>query len=180
VRALPLGVALVLAFARAGAPVAAKPAHVAPRLSIKAPTDGSRVSEGRIRVVVVGEGGDGPGLFTLALDGTLVDTTGKVGGTFTTLSVLPGRQTEVFVHVDAGEHELRLTQAADPDNAGAPQEPAVVRFTAVSGGGGAGTLALAAVLAAGALGSVVAVRRRASAAGAAPLEDRRGDGPGAA
>lgn len=138
-------------------------AHVAPRLRIASPEDGARVSGSTVRVVVVGEGGDGPGLFSLALDGVLVDTNGTVGGTFTTLAVRPGEQTVVDVPVGPGEHELRLVQAADPDNAGAPQEPVVHRFTVTSeGGGGAVVLVLAALVVAGTLGTVVAVRRRAA------------------
>jgi hypothetical protein len=175
--------AVPLAFVLATWPVASPAnAHVSPRLRIAAPEDGSRVSEGRLRVIVVGEGGDGAGLFTLALDGTLVDTTGKVGGTFTTLSVLPGRQTELFVHVGPGEHELRLSQAPDTDNTAPPQGPVTVRFTAVSGGGGTGMLVLAGVVLAGAVGGVVAVRRRAgvTAAGEGRPGDRPGAGPDAA
>jgi hypothetical protein len=168
--------ALLLAFAFVATPAAA---HVSPRLRVAAPEDGARVSAGTVRVVVVGEGGDGAGLFTMTLDGTLVDTTGKVGGTFTTLSVPAGGQTVVKVHVAPGEHEIRLAQAADPDNSGAPQPPVQVRFTAVDEGGGAGMLVLVAVVVAVAAAAVVGVRRRAIAEAAAPPGDRPAGGPAA-
>lgn len=136
-------------------------AHVAPRLRIAAPPDGARLAGSNVRVVIVGEGGDGPGLFALSLDGVLVDVNGKVGGTFTTLSVLPGQQTVVNVPVRPGDHELTLTQAPDPDNAGAPQAPVVTRFTVTSGGGGgAWMIAVAALVVSAGAGVYVAIRRR--------------------
>ena len=144
-------------------------AHVAPRLRIAEPADGARLSGGIVRVVVVGEGGDGPGLFALALDGVLVDANGKVGGPFTTLSVLPGKQTVVNVPVTTGEHELRLTQAPDPDNVGVPQGTVVTRFTVTAaGGGGAWLIAVAALVVSAGAGVLVAIRRRRAEA-APPL-----------
>lgn len=136
-------------------------AHIAPRLRIAAPADGARLSGSTVRVVIVGEGGDGPGLFALSLDGVLVDVNGKVGGQFTTLSVLPGQQTVVNVPVRPGDHTLTLTQAPDPDNAGAPQEPVVTRFTVMSGGGGgAWLIGVAALVVSAGAGVLVAIRRR--------------------
>jgi hypothetical protein len=147
----------------AAAPAAARPAHVAPRLRIASPDDGARVFGTTLRVVVVGEGGDGPGLFSLALDGVLVDTTGKVGGTFTTLSVRPNEQTVINVPITAGDHELRLAQASDPDNTGAGQPPVVHRITVEKdSGGNAWMLGVAALVVACAAGVLVAVRRRAA------------------
>lgn len=139
-------------------------AHVSPRVRVASPEEGAVVYGTDIRVVLVAEGGDGPGLFTMSLDGALVDATGRVGGTFTTLSVLPNEQTAITVPMSEGEHELRVTQRPDPDS---PEIPPVVvrrfRVVAEAPGGGAGLmLGLALLVVAGAVGAVVAVRRKAA------------------
>lgn len=163
-RRAPALLTLLALLAVAGLPASA---HVAPRLRIASPEDGARVYGDTVRVVVAGEGGDGPGLFTLALDGTLVDATGKVGGTFTTLSVQPGGQTVLNVPVTPGEHELRLVQPADPD-AGTREREVVTRFTVTADAPGNGLVPVLAVLVvAGGVVAAVAVRRRAAAAGSA-------------
>ena len=154
------------------------PAHVPARLRIASPAEDARVVGATVRVVVVGEFGDSPGVFALTLDGTPVDATGKLNGTFTSISVAPQTQTAIVVAVTPGAHELVLTPARDVDST----SPAIVRrfrVEADEGGGGGIAFVLAAVVVAAGVGSVVAVRRRASAAGAEPPGDRPAAGPAA-
>jgi hypothetical protein len=152
------------------------PAHVPARLRIASPAEDARVIGGTVRVVVVGENGDSPNVFALTLDGTPVDATGKLNGTFTSISVAPQTQTAIVVPVAPGSHELVLTPARDVDST----SPVIVRrfrVEADEGGGGGIAFVLAAVVVAVGVGSVVAVRRRASAGAAEPPADRPAPGP---
>ena len=136
-------------------------AHMTARLRVASPGDGSTVSGDRVRVVVVGEGGDANATFRMTLDGKTVDATGTVGGVFSTLTVAPGSQLTLDVPVAPGEHTLVVEPTFDPDS---PQERITLRFTVVEDTGGspvAYVLAGVAVLAG--VGAAVAVRRKAAA-----------------
>jgi hypothetical protein len=152
--------AVLLACAFVASPAAA---HVSPRVRIASPQENARVNGTDVKVVLVGDGGDAPGLFTMSLDGVKVDATGRTGGTFTTLSVPPNGQTTLVVPMAEGAHELRLEQQPDPDSVAPP--PVLRHFTVVAEtkGGGAGVLLVFGLLIVlGTVGAVVAVRRRAA------------------
>ncbi|HWL36137.1 MAG TPA: hypothetical protein VNQ77_08070 [Frankiaceae bacterium] len=140
-------------------------AHAPATVRVASPAEGGRVSGDRVRVVLVGEGGDAAAAFRLDLDGKPVDATGTVGGIFSTLSVRPGDQLVLDVPVTEGEHTLTVTPNFDPD---AQQEVVVRRFTVGPAEGGGGmALVLAGLVVAGAVGAVVVVRRKAAAQDAA-------------
>lgn len=136
-------------------------AHAPARIRVASPAEDARVTGDRVRVVLVGEGGDAAALFRLDLDGQSVDATGTVGGIFSTLSVRPGEQLVLDVPVTEGEHTLTVTPNFDPDS---EQEVVVRRFTVgpAEGGGGATALVLAGLVVAGTAGAVVVVRRKAA------------------
>lgn len=137
-------------------------AHAPARIRVALPAEDARVSGDRVRVVLVGEGGDAAATFRLDIDGQLVDATGRVGGIFSSLSVRPADQLVLDVPVNLGEHTLTVTPNFDPD---AEQEVVVRRFTVgpADGGGGAAALVLAGLVVAGAVGAVVVVQRKAAA-----------------
>ena len=122
----------VLALAAALLAGAAWPAaaHAPARLVMVSPAEGARVEGETVRVVVEGRGGRDAAAFRLDLDGRSVDATGRIGGVFSTLSVLPGRRLEIDVPVQPGEHTLTATPNADADSV---QVTVVRRFTVAAG-----------------------------------------------
>jgi len=137
-------------------------AHVPARVRIAAPADGARVFGGSVRIVLVGEGGSSAATFKLDLDGAGVDASGRVGGVFSTVSVLPDKQLVLTVPVTPGAHVLTMTPDADTDS-GAPVVTHRFEVVAQEGGGGPAPLVLAGVALLVALGAGVAFRRRAAA-----------------
>jgi hypothetical protein len=136
-------------------------AHVPARVRIAAPADGARVFGDSVHIVLVGEGGSSAATFKLDLDGAGIDASGKVGGVFSTVSVLPDKQVTLTVPVKPGTHVLTMTPNPDTDS-GAPVQVRRFEVVANEGGGGATPLVLAGVAMLVALGAGVAFRRRAA------------------
>jgi hypothetical protein len=159
---------VVAAVLLVGATAAPAGAHARTTIRLAAPAEAARLTGGTVRVVLVGEGGDSASAFALDLDGKAVDARGQVGGIFSTLSVRPNEQLVLDVSVALGDHVLTVRPNADVD---APLPAIERRFSVVENeaGGGAAPLVLAGVAVLGALGAVVAVRRKAAAEAATDL-----------
>ena len=105
---------LVVLVAAAASVLLAGPAaaHERATARLDAPAAGAVVGGDAVEVVISAFGPGTPAEFQLFLDDAPVDSTGEVGGVFTTLRVAAGAELRLIVALATeGEHELRLVPA---------------------------------------------------------------------